>query len=288
MILITGASGNVGKEVLIQMARTGHKVRAAFQSLSKAGDAPSGVDIVRMDYNDPLSLRAALNGVDRVFLVGPPTAQLPALERSAVEVIAKSAVRLIVKLSAMGGRDAIFTRQHAESEDYIRSSGVAFTFLRPNGLMQNMVNYNAPTINTQNAFYGSEGDGRVSQIDIRDVAAVAVKTLTEEGHAGKTYTLTGPEALTNSEIAAMLSQVLGREIRFVNLAPAQMREALRSAGVGGWNADALIDLQRLYREGKAAAVTQDVEQLLGRKTIGFQQFLHDYKAAFQAQEQTVA
>lgn len=118
--------------------------------------------------------------MDRIFLVGPPTAMLPALERKAIDVIKRSDVRHLVKLSAMGGREAIFPRQHDESEDYIQSSGVPFSFLRPNGFMQNMVNYNAPNINAQNAFYGSEGNGQVSHIDIRDVAAVAVKALTEE------------------------------------------------------------------------------------------------------------
>ena len=280
MILITGASGNVGKEVLKQIAQTGIQVRAAFQSASKAAATPPGVEIVTVDYNRPETLSTALNGVDRVFLVGPPTQELPALERKAVDVIANSGVRQVVKLSAMGGRDAVFPRQHAESEDYIRSTGVPYTFLRPNGFMQNMVNYNAPTIKAQNAFYGSEGDGRVSQIDIRDVAAVAVKALVEDGHLGKSYTLTGPEALTNEEIAGILSRELGREIRFINLPPAKFREALLSAGVPEWSADALVDLQRLYREGKAATVTRDVEQILGRKPISFAQFVRDYRYAF--------
>ncbi|HEV2731390.1 MAG TPA: NmrA family NAD(P)-binding protein, partial [Terriglobales bacterium] len=167
-------------------------------------------------------------------------------------------------------------------------TGVPYTFLRPNGFMQNMVNYNAPTINTQNAFYGSEGDGRVSHIDLRDVAAVAVKALTEDGHVGKAYTLTGPEALTNTEIAQILSDDLGREIRYVNLPPAQLKEALLAAGVPEWNADALLDLQRLYREGKAATVTRDVEQILGRKPISFAQFSRDYKHAFEAQERAAS
>lgn len=280
MILITGASGNVGKEVLKQIAHTGVKARAAYQSAGKAGTAPSGVETATVDYGQPETLRAALKGVDRVFLVGPPTAQLPALERNAMDVIKQSDVRQVVKLSAMGGRDAIFPRLHAESEDYIRSTGTPYTFLRPNGFMQNMIIYNAPTINTQGAFYGSEGDGRVSQIDIRDVAAVAVKVLTEDGHAGKTYTLTGPEALTNSETAKILSGALGREIQYVNLPPSQLREALLSAGLPEWSADALLDLQRLYREGKAAAVTRDVEQVLGRKPIRYAQFAQDYKSAF--------
>jgi uncharacterized protein YbjT (DUF2867 family) len=113
MILITGASGNVGKEVLKQITQTGMEVRAAFQSVSKAAGAPSGVEIVSVDYNQAETLQTALKGVDRVFLVGPPTAQLTALERNAMEVIAQSDVRQVVKLSAMGGREAVFPRQHA-------------------------------------------------------------------------------------------------------------------------------------------------------------------------------
>jgi len=287
MILITGASGNVGKEVLRQIAQTGAKVRAGFQNPSKAA-APSGVEIATVDYNQPETLRTALKGVDQVFLVGPPTAQLVEMERKAVDVIAQVHVRQLVKLSAMGGRQAIFTRQHAESEDYIISTGIPYTFLRPNGFMQNMVNYNGPTINTQNAFYGTEGDGRVSQIDVRDVAAVAVKTLTQDGHVGKAYTLTGPEAVTNQEAAQILSEVLGREIRYINLSPEQLRPALLQAGLPEWGADALLDLQRLYREGKAAAVTQDVEQILGRKPTSFARCLRDYRDAFEVREQAAS
>lgn len=284
MILITGASGNVGKEVLNQIAQTGARIRAAYQSPAKAG-APSGVEIAIVDFNKPDTLKAALKGVDRVFLVGPPTAQLPALERKAVDVFAGAGIRQLVKLSAMGGRGATFTRQHAESEDYILASGIPYTFLRPNGFMQNFINYNGQTINTQNAFYGSEADGRVSHIDIRDIGAVAVRVLTEDGHLGKAYTMTGPQALTNTEIAQKISAAAGREIRFVNLPPADLKRALLSAGLPEWNADALVDLQRLYREGKAAAITHDVEQIVGRKPIAFEQFLEDHRDAFQARGQ---
>jgi uncharacterized protein YbjT (DUF2867 family) len=279
MILITGASGNVGAEVLKQIVQTGAKVRAAVQSLHKAPAPSPGLEIAVVDYNQPDTLRVALRDVDRVFLVGPPTAQLPALERKATEVIAQSDVEQLVKLSAMGGRESTYPRHHMESEDYIRSSGVPYTFLRPNGFMQNIINYSGETIRTQNAFYGSEGDGQISQIDIRDVAAVAVKALTEDGHVGKTYTLTGPKALTNNEFARILSEKLGREIRFINLPPAQLKEALLSAGVPEWNADAVLDLQRLYREGKAATVTRDVQQVSGREPISYERFSHDYATA---------
>ena len=284
MILITGASGNVGREVLRQIAQTGVHVRAAYQSVSKAAAAPSGVELVTMDYNDPATVRAALKDVDRVFLVGPPSSNLLVLEGKAVDQIKRSGVKCLVKLSAMGGRAAIFPRQHAESEDYIQSSGIAYTFLRPNGFMQNFVNYNSATINTQNAFYGCQGEGKVSHIDIRDIGAVAVKVLTENGHEGKAYTLTGPAAISDAEAAQILSDDLGREIRYVDLPPAQFKQALLGAGLKEWDVDALIDLQRLYREGGASAVTQDVERLLGRKPTSFEQFSRDYRQAFQAQE----
>jgi uncharacterized protein YbjT (DUF2867 family) len=281
MILITGASGNVGREVLKQIAEAGVPVRAAFQSATKAAVAPSGVEVVAMDYNKPETLRAALTGVERVFLVGPPTSDLPAMERRAVDEIKRAGVALIVKLSAMGGRAATFTRQHADSEDYIKASGVAYTFLRPNGFMQNFVNYSGATINSQNAFYGCQGEGAVSHIDIRDIAAVTVKTLTEDGHAGKAYTLTGPEAITNARIAQILSEDAGREIRYVNLPDEAFKQALVGAGVPEWLANAYADLQRLYRDGGASAVTDDVQKLLGRKPIRFEQFSRDCREAFQ-------
>jgi uncharacterized protein YbjT (DUF2867 family) len=282
MILITGASGNVGQEVLGQIAKTGRPIRAAFQSAAKAAMAPVGVETVILDYNKPETVRAALRGVERVFLVGPVTPDLPELERKATEEIKRSGVRQIVKLSAMGGQAATFPRQHEESENYIKASGIPYTFLRPNGFMQNMVNYNGAAIRSQNAFYGTQGDGKVSHIDIRDIAAVAVRVLTEEGHVGKIYTLTGPEALTNSRVAEILSSALGREIRYVDLPPREMKQALLAAGMPEWNVDALLDLNELYRSGGAIAITGDVEQILGRKPKTFEQFAQDYSSSLQA------
>lgn len=282
MILITGASGNVGREVLKQAVAAGQRVRAAYQEVKK-GAAPDGVEGVRVDFNQPDTLQAALAGVEKVFLVGPPTDQLIPLERKAVDVIAQSQVRHLVKLSAMGGRDATFPRQHAESEDYIRSTRIPYTFIRPNGFMQNIVNYSAPSIRTIGKFYGSEGDGEVSMIDVRDIADAVVKVLGEDGHTGQTYTLTGQEALSNRQVAQKLSEVLGREIQFVNLPPDDLKNALVSAGVSQWNADALVDLQRLYREGKASAVTQDVRKILGREPRSLAQFLAENRGAFESE-----
>jgi len=276
MILVTGASGNVGREVLKQISQGGHQVRAAYQTSQKAAEAPAGVETTIVDFNRPGTLSAALNGVDCVFLVGPVAPNLVELESNATEEIKRAGVPRLVKLSAMGTRAATFTRQHSESEDRIKASGVPWTFLRPNGFMQNMVIYNAATVRGQNVFYGSAEDGKVSQVDLRDIGGVAVRVLTEDGHTGKTYTLTGPAALSNSEVAAILSSVLGREIRYVNLPPNEMKQALLGVGVPEWNANGIIDLEALYREGAASTVSPDIERVLGRMPIAYEQFARDY------------
>jgi len=281
MILITGASGNVGREVLKQAAAAKLSIRSAYLSADKAKEAPLGVETVLMDYAKPITIRAALEGIEKVFLVGPPAPNVAELEGSFANEAIKSGVKHIVKLSALGGRKAIFPSLHRDSEEKIESLGIPYTFLRPNGFMQNFVNYNSSTIKTQNAFYAAQGNGAVSHIDIRDIASVAVKVLSGSGHEGKAYSLTGPEGLTNAQVAGKLSRVLGRIIHYVDVPPDDFQKSLLSAGVPEWSANALLDLQRLYREGGASSVDPAVEQLTGRKATSFDDFAYDYSVAFQ-------
>ena len=283
MILITGASGNVGREVLKQALAVGLKIRATFPGIvgfAKTGERLEGVV---MDYTKPETIRPALHGVEKIFLVGPPVRELPVLEANFVTEVRASGRKHIVKLSALGGRQSMFPSGHRDSEENIEASGLPYTFLRPNGFMQNLVNYNAGTIRSQNAFYGCQGNGAVSVVDIRDIAAVAVIVLAATGHEGKSYSLTGGEALTNGHVAEKISRVAGRKISYVDLPPAEFKKALLTAGMPEWSADALLDLQRLYREGKASSVSDDVERLTGRKPITFDQFAHDYAFAFQTE-----
>ena len=238
---------------------------------------------VIMDYAKPDTIRPALHGVEKIFLVGPPVRDLPAMEANFIKEVRAAGPKHIVKLSALGGRESMFPSGHRHSEENIEASGLPYTFLRPNGFMQNLVNYNAGTIRSHNAFYGCQGNGAVSVVDIRDIAAVAVMVLAATGHEGKSYALTGGEALTNGHVAEKISRVAGRKISYVDLPPAEFRKALLSAGMPEWSADALLDLQRLYREGKASLVTDDIERLTGRKPITFDQFAHDYAFAFQAE-----
>ena len=281
MILITGASGNVGREVAKQALAVGLKIRATFQSPAVAAKAPAGLEGVIMDYAKPETIRAALHGVEKIFLVAPPVRDLPALEANFVKEVRAAGRKHIVKLSALGGRESMFPSGHRDSEENIEASGLPYTFLRPNGFMQNLVNYNAGTIRSQNAFYGCQGNGAVSIIDIRDIAAAAVIVLAATGHEGKSYALTGGESLINEQIAEKISRVAGRKISYVDLPAAELKKGILSTGTSEWSADALIDLQRLYREGKASLVTDDVERLTRHKPIAFDQFARDYAFAFQ-------
>jgi len=283
MILITGASGNVGSEVLKQGLAVGLKIRGTFHSADRAAKAPAGIEGVIMDYEQPETIRAALHGVEKIFLVGPPVRELPAMEANFIKEVRAAGRQHIVKLSALGGRESMFSSGHRDSEENIEASGVPYTFLRPNGFMQNLVNYNAGTIRSQNAFYGCQGNGAVSVVDIRDIAAVAVIVLAATGHECKSYALTGSEAVTNGQVAEKLSRIAGGKISYVDLPPTEFKKALLSGGMSEWSADALLDLQRLYREGKASLLTDDVERLTGRKPITFDQFARDYAFAFQTE-----
>ena len=233
-----------------------------------------------IDFAKPETIRPALEGIEKILLIGPPVRELPALEANFVQEARAAGGKHIVKLSALGGRESIFTSGHRESEENIEASGVPYTFLRPNGFMQNFVNYNADTIRSQRAFYGCQGNGAVSVIDIRDIAAVAVIVLAATEHEGKSYTLTGAEFLTNEQVAEKISRVAGRTIKYVDLPPTEFKKGILSTGAPEWTANALVDLQRFYREGKASLLTNDVERLTRRKPITFDQFARDYTFAF--------
>lgn len=280
MILITGANGNVGREVVKQALAVGLKIRATYRSPAAASRAPAGLEGVIMDYAKPETIRPALHGVEKVFLVGPPVRELPAFEAIFVREVRATGRKHIIKLSALGGWESIFPGGHRVSEENIEASGLPYTFLRPNGFMQNLVNFNTDTISSQNAFYGCQGTGAVSLVDIRDIAAVAVIVLVATGHEGKSYALTGGEALTNEQVAEKISRIAGRKISYVDLPVAEFKKGILSTGTSEWSADALIDLQRLYRERRSSIVTDDIEQLTGHKPITFDQFALDYAFAF--------
>src|SRR5258708_150217 len=230
MILITGASGSVGKAVLQEAIRKEPNVRAMYRSKEEAAKAPSGCGAVLGDYSDKQSLRKALNGVTSVYVVCSPIPQLVELESNMVDACKESGVKHVVLNSALGAGDygKSFPSWHRKVEDKLKTTGMGYTILRPNGFLQNIVTYNARSIRTQGAFYAAMGDAKVSYLDVGDIAVVAVKALHGGAHAGKTYELNGPEAISNGELAKRVSKVAGRTVNYVDIHEAAPREALRA------------------------------------------------------------
>ena len=272
MILVTGASGTVGSEVVKALGGRSAGVRAGYRT--RPQNVPAGVESVKLDYERPETIRPALQGVDTLFLLSNTVEP----ERKVVDEAKRAGVKRIVKLSVIGAAEEGFTfaRWHRAVEKHIEASGLGWTFLRPNGFMQNVVTYMGETIRSQSAIYSPAGNAAASHVDARDVGAVGARVLTDKGHEGKAYELTGPAALTYGQIAEILSRVLGRTIGYVPISPEQYRQAAVAAGTPEGYADALVDLNRYYLEGKASVVTPSVRQLTGRDAIPFEQFARDY------------
>src|SRR5688572_2429818 len=222
MICVTGAGGTVGSEVVRQLETTNASIRAAYHSKGKADAARSkDMDAVVIDYNDPETLRTAFDGCEKLFLLGPNVPNQAELEINAMNAAKAAGVKHIVKLSVMRAdeEEYDFGRIHRESEKAIEASGLDWTFIRANSFMQNTVTFMSGLISAQSAFYTAAEDARISHVDVRDIAAVAVKALTEPGHEGKAYSVNGPEGLTYDEIAAELSKSLGRPISHISIPP---------------------------------------------------------------------
>jgi uncharacterized protein YbjT (DUF2867 family) len=174
-----------------------------------------------------------------------------------------------------------FQRYHAVVERHIRESGLPYTFLRPNLFMQGLLLMRS-TIVAQDAIYASAGQARVSLIDVRDIASVAAHVLTEPTHVGKTYDLTGPEALTHTEIAGCLSETIGRPITYHDIPPEAMRQGLLGFGMPTWQADGLVEDYDHYRRGEAATVTTTVRDVTGHDPRTFASFAREHAAVFRA------
>ncbi len=284
MILVTGSTGTNGSLLVEELLALGAPVRAMVRTPEKASSVErKDVEAVVADFGAPETLDAALEGVERAFLVTPPDPREPEWERNFVDAAERAGVRHIVKLSVLGADEEApvrFGRVHAESERYLEESGLAYTVLRPTGFMQNTLAY-APSIASEGRFYAPLAEAKVAWVDARDIAAVAAKALTEEGHEGKVYDLTGPEAISNREIAEKLSAVIGEPVEHVEVSFEDAREAMVGAGMPEWLVDGLIELNKeVYEPGYAASVTGGVAKAAGREPRSFEVFARDHAEAF--------
>lgn len=283
-ILITGATGTIGSALAKQLSGKAIPFRAMVRSIDQA-DALSflpGVELVQGDFNDPAGLSTALAGIEKAFLLTSSSGQAESQQLSFVSEAKKAGVQHIVKLSQLAAdlhSPVRFLRYHAAVEQEIKGSGMDYTFLRPNLFMQGLLAFREPIIH-KGMFFASVGDAEISLVDTRDIAAVAVAALSEKGHSGKVYDLTGPESLTHTEIAAIFTAELGRQVKFVDVAPAEMRQAVLAAGFPEWQADGLIEDYAHYARGEAAMISPVIEKVTGMPARNFNSFVKDHAALF--------
>lgn len=284
-ILVTGATGTVGREIIKQLALQDVNVRAGVHSIIKGENLKRlpGVEIVELDFRNPDSLHAAFTHVDRLMLITPLSEDQLEMARNLVEEAKKQGVKYITKLSALGAGaepGIQLGRWHRQMERYVEESGIPYTILRPAGFMQNLVNHSATSVKKEGKFYMPLGDGKVSYIDARDIAAVAVEVLLSDEHAGKVYDLTGPEALSHQEMATLLSEATGKQIEFVDVPEEAARQTMESQHTPAAIADALLELYAAQKAGKSAKVTSTVQEITGRTPHSFRQFAKDYQECF--------
>jgi uncharacterized protein YbjT (DUF2867 family) len=283
MILITGATGTIGSHLLRQLASRGEAVRAMTRNPGTAWAGP-GVDVVRADFDDPASLAAAVAGVRALFLLTAPESPTPRHDLAALAAARAAGVTTVVKLSAIGtgetiGDDQTVGAWHLEAEQAVRSSSMAWTVLRPSSFASNLLRF-APMINAGHPVPNTTGTATQGVIDPRDVAAVAAEALTTPGHAGRTYTLTGPDLLSVPQQAAVLESVLHRRVTTVDLSLDIAREQMLQQGGDPAAVDAAITGMTWARAGHNAVLTQDVPLVLGRPATAFGTWVADHEAAF--------
>ena len=280
MILVTGATGTVGSEVVRQLLAEGQKVRAMTRNPSQA-KLDSRAEIVQGDFNNPRTLEAVVEGAEKVFSLtfGPQTG----VHEEALAGLAKKAgVRHVVKLSAMGGDGETkntIRRWHEEGEEAIKQSGVAWTIVRPGGFMSNTLHWRG-TIRSQRKVFSNYGHGKLPSVHPRDIATVAVRALTKDGHQGKTYHLTGPEALTIGDQVRILADAIGTTIEYVQISDEDARNGMARAGMPDFLIDALLPFAAFIRSGKAAEVLPTIEEVTGRPALTFGAWAEEYAEAF--------
>ena len=280
MILVTGATGKVGSEAVRLLRHRQMPVRASVRSPEKAAAlAEAGAKIAVGDLDEPVTIDDAMKGISTVVLVSPG---VPAQELNVIHSAVRAGAEHVIKITSNASADSPIARRRwqAEIEAGLTASGLSHTLLRNNAYMQNFLAL-APAIAKTGSFGSSTGAGRVGMIDARDVGAVAAAIAASPApHAGKTYWPTGPELLSYSDVAAVLSKVLGRPIAYRELSYEDDKAAMTRAGVPEPVAEMNAQAFSMIADGDAAWITEDVPALLGRPARSFEQFATDYAAAF--------
>jgi uncharacterized protein YbjT (DUF2867 family) len=286
MILVTGATGLNGSALVRRLAANAVPVRALVRDPAKAEQlAAPGVEIAIGDMARPESLAGALAGVDRAMLNSSATPDMLEVQTNFIAAAAKAGVKHIVKLSGIipdVHSPFRFGRMHGEIEQRLEQSGMAFTHLRAGEFMHSYFRQVRSILSNQ-ALVLPMAQQRIASIDIDDIAEVAARVLTSDGHESKIYPLTGPEALNMAEVADALSAVTDKTVRYIDIAPEEVMKAQLAAGMPRYTAEALAELFAERRKGGEATVYPDAERLLGRRPTSFAEFAARHAPIFRGE-----
>ena len=272
MILVTGSTGNNGTQIVRQLAQQGAPVRALVRNVAKEAAKVAemkalGVEIAEGDLAKVDTLLPALAGVTAALLLSPVNPNMVELQGNFIQAAQKAKLPYIVKFSMIGAAPdspVPLGQWHWQAEQLLETSGVAWTHVRPNDLMRYNTQLLLPSIQNEGAFYDSLGEARISMVDEEDVAAIVTQLLTSQSHEGKTFVLTGPEALSFEEVALHLSTALGRPVRYVNITPEQAERAMLAGGLPQPAVKLVSALRAYEREGHHSILTSTVQDLLRR------------------------
>lgn len=281
-LAVTGATGTIGAHLVRTLARRGVPARA-FTRRPDAGQELPGIEWVEADLSDRAAPASALAGVERLFLLTGNSDRMVALQKNALRAAAEAGVLHVVKLSALGASDhsrSLIGAWHRIVEHHLEGAGPAWTILRPHHFMQNFLDQ-ADAVRSEGIVRSATGDGAIPFVDTRDIAEVAAEVLTTPGHGGRTYTLTGPEALTFAKATEILGRAIGRDLEWVEETPGETRRRMEQAGTPDWLISAQLAIAAYQRAGGPTAQTTDtVERLLGRPARGFADFAREHAERF--------
>jgi uncharacterized protein YbjT (DUF2867 family) len=285
MILVTGGTGMVGGDMVRILSRQGVPARALTRNPQKAPNLP-GITWVTGDLAKPETLPAAFDGADMLFLVSSIGEDTVELQHNGIEAARNSGLRHIVKLSAFGASDhtkAPICAWHYQIEKEMQQSGMDWTTLRPHHFMQNLLTQTQYIIN-DGVVYSASGDGKIPYIDARDIAAVAVATLTKPGHHGKKYVITGSEALSYRQATEIISNTIGKPLRFIDETPDEARARRKREGYPPAIIESALAIAAYQRAGgKTVTITSVVTDLTGRPPRTFLEFARDHAAFFRGE-----
>jgi uncharacterized protein YbjT (DUF2867 family) len=288
-VLVTGATGNTGSGLVQALRKAGVDVRAFVRNEAKAQPLKDlGAEIIVGDLDRPETIAPAVEGVDKIYLLtwnGPTQAQ------QAINVIRaakKAGNPHIVRHSMWGSQKSRIVQQGDQIEAALYSSGLPWTLLKPTFFMQNLM-MAAQTIASDGMLYWDTGDGKLGMIDLRDIVDAAFAVLTGDGHEGKSYILTGPEAVSMHDVATTFSKVMGKKVTYVSVPGEAALQSMLSMGFPEWIAQGYGELMVGFSEGFASRTTDNVATLTGRPARSIEQFIRDYAQVFeQRQEATTA